>query len=59
LLEIVTMSRVWNDVGFAGRCPACGGWIHFTIRDKRVIDETAAKKLPQLPGNWADEAVIL
>src|SRR5688572_29156909 len=27
----------WNDTGFAGRCPDCGGWIHFTIRGKRAI----------------------
>jgi hypothetical protein len=49
----------WDDTGFAGRCPMCGGWIHFTIRDKRAIDEATARALPQLPGNWADEAVIL
>ena len=49
----------WDDVGFAGRCPGCGGWIHFTIRHKRAIDEAAAQGLPQLPANWADEAVIL
>lgn len=49
----------WDDVGFAGRCPTCGGWIHFTIRSKQAIDETAAQLLPQLPHNWADEAVIL
>jgi hypothetical protein len=49
----------WDDVGFAGRCHACGGWIHFTIRGKRAIDEATAKTLPQLPANWADEGVIL
>ncbi|HEX5470301.1 MAG TPA: hypothetical protein VFW73_00350 [Lacipirellulaceae bacterium] len=49
----------WNDIGFAGRCPSCGGWIHFTIRGKRAIDENEARSLPQLPANWADEAVIL
>ncbi len=49
----------WNDVGFAGRCPGCGGWIHFTIRGKRAIDEKEAATLPQLPMNWADEAIIL
>lgn len=49
----------WDDVGIAGRCPGCGGWIHFTIRDKRAIDEASAQSLPQLPANWADEAVIL
>ena len=49
----------WEDVGFAGRCPTCGGWIHFTIRGKQAIDEAVAQSLPQLPPNWADEAVIL
>jgi hypothetical protein len=49
----------WDDGGFAGRCPACGGWIHVTIRGKQAIDDAAAKTPPQLPVNWADEAVIL
>lgn len=49
----------WDDVGFAGRCPSCGDWIHFTIRQKLAIDEAAARSLPQLPANWAEEAVIL
>jgi hypothetical protein len=49
----------WDDVGFAGRCPGCGGWVHFTIRGKRALDEAEAQSLPQLPANWADEAVIL
>ena len=49
----------WDDVGFAGQCPSCGGWIHFTIRGKQAIDEATAQSLPQLPANWADEAVIL
>ncbi len=49
----------WDDVGFVGRCPACGGWIHFTIRDKQAIGQSEAQSLPQLPANWADEAVIL
>jgi hypothetical protein len=49
----------WSDVGFAGQCPSCHGWIHFTIQGKRAIDEAEAKALPQLPPDWADEAVIL
>jgi hypothetical protein len=49
----------WADAGFAGRCPGCGGWIHFTIRGKRAIELSEAESLPQLPANWADEAVIL
>ena len=49
----------WDDIGFAGQCPSCGGWIHFTIRGKQAIGQVAAESLPQLPTNWADEAVIL
>jgi hypothetical protein len=49
----------WSDAGFAGRCPGCGRWIHFTIRGKRAIDEREAESMLQLPGTWADEAVIL
>jgi hypothetical protein len=49
----------WDDVGFAGRCPKCGRWIHFTIRGKRTISDEQAATLPQLPSNWASEAVIL
>ena len=49
----------WSDVGFAGQCPSCKGWIHFTIQAKRAIDEADAQSLPQLPADWADEAVIL
>jgi hypothetical protein len=49
----------WADIGFAGRCPGCGGWIHFTIRGKIAMNEQEARDLPQLPDNGSDEAVIL
>jgi hypothetical protein len=49
----------WADTGFAGRCPACGGWIHFTIRVKGALTEEEASQLPQLPDNWAAVATIL
>ena len=42
-----------------GKCPTCGRWIHFTIRGKRHINDSEAATLPQLPANWASEAVIL
>src|SRR5688500_14768009 len=42
----------WDDRGFAGRCPACGGWIHFTILGKLAITSEEAAKLPQLPDGW-------
>ena len=49
----------WDDTGFAGRCPSCGRWIHFAIREKRAISDAEATPLPKLPENWASEAVIL
>jgi hypothetical protein len=49
----------WNDHGFAGRCPQCGSWIHFTIRGKRAISATEANQLPQLPDDWHQKAIIL
>lgn len=49
----------WNDTGFVGRCPRCGGWIHFTIRGKRAVDDEEAARLPQLPENWHAGATIL
>lgn len=49
----------WADTGFAGRCPACQGWIHFTIRGKHAITGEEAAKLPQLPDGWFDEAVVV
>lgn len=49
----------WNDVGFAGKCPNCGGWIHFTIREKAALTEAEALALPRLPDDWAKHAVIL
>ena len=49
----------WDDTGFAGRCPRCGGWIHFTLQDKRAISEAEASRLPKLPDNWHVDAMIL
>ncbi len=49
----------WDDTGFAGRCPTCGGWIHFTIRGKRAIAAAEADRLPKLPDNWHEIAIIL
>jgi hypothetical protein len=49
----------WDDTGLAGRCPRCGGWLHFTIRGKLPITEQEAAHLPQLPDNWAAVATIL
>jgi hypothetical protein len=49
----------WADTGFAGRCPHCGGWVHFTIRDKRAITPEEAAAYPQLPDNWYEVATVL
>lgn len=49
----------WDDTGFAGQCPACHGWIHFTIRGKRPITADEAAHLPQLPPDWYETATVL
>ena len=49
----------WDDTGFAGRCPNCGGWIHFTILGKRAITAEEAARLPNLPDDWDAVATIL
>jgi hypothetical protein len=49
----------WADIGFAGKCPTCGSWLHFTIRSKKEISAEAAEQLPQLPEDWAETALIL
>jgi hypothetical protein len=49
----------WNDAGFVGRCPNCGGWIHFTIRGKRAVTADEAARHLQLPDHWYSIATIL
>jgi hypothetical protein len=49
----------WNDQGFAGKCPRCGGWIHFTIRGKKAIKPAEAAQLLRLPDDWHVVATIL
>jgi len=49
----------WNDTGFVGRCPHCGGWVHFTLQAKLAVTPEEAAKLPQLPDNWHEGATIL
>src|SRR5437016_4755212 len=43
----------WEGTGFAGRCPSCGGWVHFTTLEKHAVSDDEAKGLPLLPDNWA------
>jgi hypothetical protein len=49
----------WDDTGFVGRCPHCGGWIHFTIRDKRAVTDEEAAQFLRLPDDWPAVALIL
>ena len=49
----------WDDTGFAGKCPTCNGWIHFTIQSKTAIEETDARQLPLLPEDWFAKATVL
>lgn len=49
----------WNDTGFAGQCPECGGWVHFTIRGKHAVTSEEASRIPRLPGDWFTKATVL
>lgn len=49
----------WDDTGFVGRCPRCGGWVHFTIRSKRAVSAEEAKEYPRLPDDWHTKATVL
>jgi hypothetical protein len=49
----------WSHVGFVGRCPQCGGWIHFSIRGKRPVTPEETAGLPHLPDDWHAVALIL
>jgi hypothetical protein len=49
----------WSDTGFVGKCPHCGGWVHFTIRAKRAVTAAEAAGFPQLPDDWHVNATIL
>jgi hypothetical protein len=42
----------WLGIGFAGRCPACGGWVHFTTLRMRAVTDEEASRLPRLPDDW-------
>jgi hypothetical protein len=49
----------WDDTGFVGRCPQCGGWVHFTVRGKQAVTDEEAAKYPHLPDDWHQRATIL
>jgi len=49
----------WDDRIFVGRCPHCGGWIHFTVRARRALTTEDASTYPHLPENWYEVATIL
>ncbi len=42
----------WEGRGFAGRCPACGGWIRFKTLGMSALEDAEAESLPQLPVGW-------
>ncbi len=49
----------WSNIGFAGQCPTCGGWVHFTVQNKRALTADEASVRPKLPHDWHRNATIL
>ena len=51
------LMRAWHQgAGFVGRCPTCGRWIHFTTARMQTATDEQAAQLPQLPGDWFQNA---
>jgi hypothetical protein len=48
----------WLGTGFAGRCPNCNGWIHFSSLKMGPITDEEASRLPRLPENWHSVAMF-
>jgi hypothetical protein len=42
----------WDGTGFAGRCPRCAGWIHFTTLRMEPLSDDQSQLYPHLPDNW-------
>lgn len=42
----------WEGKGFVGRCPTCGGWVHFTTLGMEAVTDEQAAGLVKLPDNW-------
>ncbi|MGE3818885.1 MAG: hypothetical protein AB7I30_05575 [Isosphaeraceae bacterium] len=48
----------WSGLGFAGRCPSCQGWVHFSTLGTEAIDDPGKAGLPRLPDRWREVARI-
>jgi hypothetical protein len=46
----------WDGTGFAGRCPACGGRVHFTTLRMRAPTDDEVQRLPRFPDQWQSVA---
>jgi hypothetical protein len=42
----------WDGTGFVGRCPQCGGWVHFTTMGMNALGDEESERLPHLPESW-------
>ena len=42
----------WAGKGFIGRCPSCGGWVHFTTLRMETIPDDQSVQYARLPENW-------
>jgi hypothetical protein len=47
-----------SDFGLVGRCPGCGHFVLFGLKEKKPIDDPSSSGLPVLPDNWHLSAYI-
>ena len=55
-VERPLMIAWWAGVGFAGRCPTCGRWIHFSPVAMLAVSDEEVGRLPQMPPDWHTQA---
>jgi hypothetical protein len=53
------MEGWWKGVGLVGRCPSCGRYVLFSMRDKRPVQDPTEYAGALLPDDWHTKAYLL
>ncbi len=49
----------WQGPGLVGRCPGCGRYVLFGMREKLAVTDLTAFPRARLPGDWATKAHLV
>jgi hypothetical protein len=53
------VSAWWQGPGIAGRCPACGDFVLFSMTNKQAVNDPTIQGLTLLPDDWHHRAYIV